>query len=164
MLARKKTPKPRKPTPMVFLYLIRLLIGAACSIMWGGKHILKEHFRIYYGRRGWNCQRWEEIIVLVYSVFLFRNILNACFLPSVSNVLPRIKLSLKEYWLTDLLFYSVFNESTLVCFLVGWVFSVGVQFFNKSPRRGTACSLATWFESKHVISAIYCDLPVELIT
>lgn len=50
-------------------------------------------------------------MVLVYSVLLFRGILNACFIPSVSNVLPRIKLSLRMHWLTDLFLYSVFNES-----------------------------------------------------
>lgn len=116
-------------TPMVFLHLIWLLIWAGYSIMWGGKYILKEHLRTCYGRREWKCQRWEEIMVLVYSVFLFRNILNACFIPFVSNGLPRIKLSLKKYWLTDLLFCSVFNESTLVCLLFGWVFfSWGLVF------------------------------------
>lgn len=67
----------------------------------GGKHILKERFRTYYGRVGWNCQRWGEIIVLVYSVFLFRNILNACFIPSVVKCPAQNKVILEGVLTTD---------------------------------------------------------------
>lgn len=40
---------------------------------------------------------YKEIMVLVYSMFLFKKVIYVCSVPSLSSLLPRIKLLLKKY-------------------------------------------------------------------